>query len=130
MSFRHHSDVLIFSRSTYSDKNCLDGTRMETDRLEEVMMSFSIFLGVCILLIRSIAFQNEKYFGRQIRKTRHKCLMRVKWVMGMKYSGITRTITKHYSCNHRLIDMLDSRTQRGAYIPARRLQGIVDIDPP
>ncbi len=64
-SYGHHSDVLNFSRSTYSDKNCLERTRMETDRLEEVMMSFSIFLGVCILLIRSIAFQNRKYISRQ-----------------------------------------------------------------
>ncbi len=32
------------------------------------------------------------------------------WIIFLR--GITRTITKHYSCNHILIDILDSRTQR------------------
>ena len=42
------------------------------------------------LINRSSASQNRKYFSRQKHaKTWHKCSMWVKWVIGMKYSGIT-----------------------------------------
>ena len=41
--------------------------------------------------------------------------------MGMKYSG-TRELLQAYSRNYRLIDILDSRTQRGTYRLAWRLE--------
>ena len=41
--------------------------------------------------------------------------------MRMKYSG-TRELLQAYSRNHRLIDILDLRTQRGTYRPAWRLE--------
>ena len=43
--------------------------------------------------------------------------------MGMKYCG-ARKLLQANSRNHGLIDILDSRTQRGTYRPAWRLEAL------
>ncbi len=63
-------------------------------------------LRILNLINRSIAFQNRKYFSRQNAQNTTQMFDVAEMGHGRKVPGVTRTVTKYYSCNYRLIDNL------------------------